>query len=316
MDKIRKSHIIATVGAVITMGIASGSAFAGGFLDVEFSDVDLNTPLIIDNPYWPLRPDVPADCTVSDTCNNRIFTYIGETDDECVIDQISVNDPVFGATYELNEFETAPAPYDGLVAVQVVDTEWVFEELPDGVECDTDLLFGDDADEALKELTLDWYVQDDQDNIWYVGELSQNYEEDGCGSYPNPDVNPVDDPQCFEGSWEAGMPGGEDDEEVIGEAGIVVPGDEPIAGEPLSNGTYYFQEVAYEAEDMAKVLRMNARLDDFESCRKVKEWNPLEHGESVEHKWYCPDGGGLVLIEGKGGGPTEVEELVSIVPPL
>jgi hypothetical protein len=54
----------------------------------------------------------------------------------------------------------------------------------------------------------------------------------------------------------------------------------------------------------------------YENCRKVKEWTALEPGGSVEHKWYCPgdgDGPGLVLIEGIGGGPTEVEELVSIV---
>ena len=79
---------------------------------------------------------------------------------------------------------------------------------------------------------------------------------------------------------------------------------------------------------MAKILRLNASVEevypgetDYEECRKVKEWNPYEPGESVEHKWYCHDtyalyGPGLVLIEGIGGGPTEVEELVSIVPPL
>jgi hypothetical protein len=306
MNKIRKSHIVATVIAVVTMGVASGGAFAGGFLDLEFGDVPFGNPLIVNNSYWPLNPDGLS----------RTFTYIGETEDECVIDQISVYDNYYGATYDL----TGDAPYGGLTALQVVDTEWVFEDVE---ECSLDLLLEPDSDEAIKEFTLDWYMQDDQQNIWYVGEKSQNYEEVGCGEFP--DVrDPIGDPQCFEGSWEAGMPGGEGDEEVIGEAGIVVPGDEPIEGEPLKTGTYYMQEVAFEAEDMAKILRQHASSSvedgvepgEYEDCRKAKEWTAQEPGGSVEHKWYCADGPGLVLIEGVGGGPTEVEVLVDIVPVL
>ena len=84
------------------------------------------------------------------------------------------------------------------------------------------------------------------------------------------------------------------------------------------------QEVAFEAEDMAKILKLSTSLSveggiepgEYDECRKVKEWNPYEPGESVEHKWYCADGPGLVLIEGVGGGPTEVEVLVDIVPAL
>ena len=50
----------------------------------------------------------------------------------------------------------------------------------------------------------------------------------------------------------------------------------------------------------------------YENCRKTKEWTPLEPGASVEHKWYCADGAGLVLIEGVGGGRTEKEVLVEV----
>jgi hypothetical protein len=309
MNRTGKNHFTVAIIAVITMGVAGGSALAGGFLDLAFEDADFDiNPLIINNPYWPLRPDLSG--------TPRVFTYIGETEDECVIDQISVDDILYGysATYLL----TGAWPYGGKTAVQVVDTEWVFEDVED---CDPLILLPDDS--AIKEFTLDWYMQDDQQNIWYVGELSQNYEEFDCGEFP--DVrNPNTHPQCFEGSWEAGMPGGEGDEEVIGEAGIVVPGDEPIEDEPLKTGTYYMQEVAFEAEDMAKILRQHASSSvedgvepgEYEDCRKAKEWTAQEPGGSVEHKWYCADGPGLVLIEGVGGGPTEVEVLVDIVPVL
>ena len=118
------------------------------------------------------------------------------------------------------------------------------------------------------------------------------------------------------------MAGGEGDELVIGEAGIVVPSDEPVLDESLQNGTFFVQEVAFEAEDMAKILRQHASLvvedglepGEYEDCRKTKEWTALEPGASVEHKWYCADGDGLVLIEGIGGGPTEQEVLIDIDP--
>jgi len=298
MKKNGKNRFAAAIFAVITMSFAGGSAIAGGLLDVEFDPADFAGfagTYLIDNPYWPLNVDGQM----------RTFTYIGETEDECVINQVAYK----GDTYTLMTADPL-SPYFGFTALEIEDTEWAFEEFN---ECDLSLL---PNDEAITELTLDWYAQDGQQNIWYMGEDSQSFEDD-CGPYPGP-ADPDD--ECFEGSWEAGMIGGEGEDAVLGEAGIVVPGDEPIIGEPLTPGTFYLQEVAYEAEDMAKILRLNAEVStDFfgegEDCRKVKEWNPFEHGGSVEHKWYCI-GPGLVLIEGVGGGLTEVEELIDISPPL
>ncbi len=304
MRKRRNNRFGVGVITAILMATVSNASFAGGLLDIEFGDVPFADPLIIDNPYWPLNPDDL----------DRTFTYIGESADECIVNQVSVNDNFYGATHEL----TGEPPYGGLTALQVVDIEWVFEDVE---VCDLSLL---PDDSAIKEFTLDWYMQDDQQNIWYVGELSQNFEEEGCGTFPNPNVNPVDDPQCFEGSWEAGKVGGSGDEAVVGEAGIVVPGDFPLPGESLENGTYFMQETAFEAEDMAKILRQHASLSvedgvepgEYGNCRKTKEWTALEPGASVEHKWYCADGPGLVLVEGVGGGPTELEVLIDVSPLL
>ena len=306
MYQRNKNHFTAAIIAVISIAVTSGGAFAGGFLDVEFGDVPFSTPLVINNPYWPLNSDGV----------NRTFTYIGETEDECVIDQISVNDNFYGATYDLMT-EEVDSPYFDLTALQVVDTEWVFEDVE---VCDLSLL---PDNSAIKEKTLDWYMQDDQQNIWYLGEYSQGFEDD-CAEYIfDPTGGSVPD-ECKEGSWEAGIVGGEGDDAVSGEAGIVVPGDFPLAGERLKNGAYYMQEVAFEAEDMAKILRQKASLSvedgvepgEYEECRESKEWTALEPGASVEHKWYCADGAGLVLIVGVGGGPTEVEVLVDVSPAL
>lgn len=303
MARKRKNQFIAAVAVMITL--AGGSVLAGGSLDLQFEDATFANPLIIDNPYWPLRPN--------STGIPRVFTYVGENDGECAINQVSVDDINYGGTYALN----GAAPYSSLTAVQVVDTAWVFEDVDD---CDPSVLLP--ADDAIEELTLDWYMQDDQENIWYVGEASRDFTDE-C---PSLDDVPIGgdlgefEEECTAGSWEAGVVGGEGDDAVTGVAGIVVPGDYPVDGDPLGNGAYYLQEVAFEAEDMAKILRQHAPLvvedDEFADCRKVKEWNPFEHGSSVEHKWYCADGNGLVLIKGVGGGPTEEEVLVEVSPPL
>jgi len=200
----------------------------------------------------------------------------------------------------------------------VLDIEWIDEE------CDGNL--------EESEVTFDWYAQDDFGNIWYMGEASRDFGEvdidDVEVECPSLDDVPLGTPaagwpsealytECTAGSWESGIAAGDEDEMVVGQPGIVVPSDTPYgpAGEALANGTFYMQEVAFGAEDMAKILQVSTRLDDYEMCRKVKEWNPFEHGGSVEHKWYCMDGRGLELIEGVGGGRTEVEELVSVTSP-
>ena len=299
------NRFVAVIAAAFFMSLASASALAGGFLDIDFfDDVTFGTPTTVNNPYWPLNPDGAS----------RSFTYTAETEDGCVINKVYVNDGPSGGP--IAGVKTLTGDYLLLGPVlEVLDIEWVDEK------CDDNLV--------ETEVTLDWYAQDDFGNIWYMGELSRNFEDECEGGVFDPTTPTNTNDECYEGSWEAGVTAGEDDEAVSGEPGIVVPSDMPFGefGEPLSNGAFYMQEVAFEAQDMAKILRQNASLSvddgvapgEYDNCRKVKEWNPFEHGGSVEHKWYCHDldedyGPGLVLIEGIGGGPTEVETLVEIDP--
>jgi len=216
----------------------------------------------------------------------QTFVYEAETADGC----------------ELNEIRVLPTPkllmgappYNGLMALEVEDKAWIDEDCSGAYE--------------LEESTLDWYRQDIFGNIWYLGEDTRSFG-DGCPATG-----------CIEGSWEAGQPGPETG--MLAEAGIVVPSDYPqgAAAAPLSSGTFYMQELAEGAEDMAKVLRTQARViiesGDFAGewlgCRETKEWTPLAPG-SVEHKLYCPAPGfGLMLIEELSGGPTVEVELTEI----
>jgi hypothetical protein len=324
MNKTVRNYLTAAFIPVIISGFASGNASAGGVLDVDFfDDVTFSAPIGVDNPYWPLNPDGKS----------RIFTYEAEGEDGCVVNKIYVDGGPPGGPTTGVKMLTGDYAFLGQV-LEVLDIEWVDEE------CDGNLV--------ETEITFDWYAQDDFKNIWYMGEASRDFgdveidgEEVPCPTLEQvPLGTPEDDwedfgfggdffTECTAGSWEAGIEGGEGEDAVIGEPGIVVPSDMPLGpgSEPLGNGTYYMQEVAFEAQDMAKILRQGAALSvedgvdpgEYDNCRKVKEWNPFEHGGSVEHKWYCHDQGedygpGLVLIEGVGGGRTEVETLVEINP--
>jgi hypothetical protein len=178
-------------------------------------------------------------------------------------------------------------PIDGVTTRQVLDR--VYEDY----NCDG-------SSDFLSEQTNDWYAQDIAGNVWYFGEATQTY----C---PSP-TDPMYDPTCVpstEGSWKAGENGAA--------PGIVMLADP-------SPGDFYRQEYADAAHDMAKVLRLNAKVSltfpnqldtsDYTGCLVTKEWSPLEHG-AIENKYYCL-GTGLVLINEFQSGTVRTE-LVNIL---
>jgi hypothetical protein len=145
-------------------------------------------------------------------------------------------------------------------------------------------------DGVLIEDTFDWYAQDVLGNVWYLGEDTCEIEDGECVS--------------TEGSWEAGVDGAE--------PGIIMWAD-PAA----HKGKAYQQELFEgEAEDLAKVLRLNAKVEvpygSFSGCLETMEWSPLEPGVR-EHKFYCAGIGLLLEVQPKGGRVRV--ELVSISRP-
>jgi hypothetical protein len=243
---------------VFLLGLSGGTARAGGTIEPVFDAANFSNPTVIDNPYWPLVP-------------GTTFTYHSVAKDECQVNDITVTDvtPLIA----------------GIMTRQVHDQ--VFED--------------DDCDggrDFLSEDTLDWYAQDDDGNVWYMGEDTAEY----C------DRNDPNKVCSTEGSWTAGVDGAE--------PGFVMLADP-------TPGTSYSQEyLEGEAEDMAKILRTDAPVslifnneldqDEYPGCLKTKEWSPLEAG-AVEHKYYYP-GVGLVLINELQGGTVRTE-LVNISGP-
>lgn len=148
-------------------------------------------------------------------------------------------------------------------------------------------------DDILIEDTRDWYAQDDDGNVWYMGEEVDNYNYDETGALI--DVT-------HEGAWEAGV-------DPNGTGSIAHPGFQMKAA-PSAGDVYHQEYYAGEAEDMGEVVAVDVPVTlangSTYTCVKTLDSNPLEPGHE-EHKYYAP-GVGLVLEESG----SERVELVSL----
>lgn len=180
----------------------------------------------------------------------------------------------------VEEIAANPNPFFPLV----VGNTWVYEDSEEEITVtvldETREIMGIDSivvqdvvleDGVLIEDTFDWYAQDSDGNVWYMGELSRNYE-DG-------ELSDID------GSWEAGVDGAK--------AGILFR-TMPVIGETLR------QEYRIgEAEDIGQTLSITANestLSGYDcegGCLQTLEYTPIEPGEQ-ENKYYKP-GTGMIL---------------------
>ncbi|MDQ4026469.1 MAG: hypothetical protein M3214_00240 [Actinomycetota bacterium] len=136
-------------------------------------------------------------------------------------------------------------------------------------------------DGRLVEDTFDWYAQDHDGNVWYLGEDTREFTEGGGVSTA--------------GAWEAGV------DEAL--PGIIMLAD-PRVGE-----AYRQEYLPGEAEDMAEVIRRGASVSvpfgSFDRVLVTKEWTPLE--PSVVEQKYYDRGVGLILEETVRGGSARTE---------
>jgi hypothetical protein len=127
----------------------------------------------------------------------------------------------------------------------------------------------------LIEDTFDWYAQDAQGNLWYLGEDTKEYEGGEVVSTA--------------GSWEAGVDGAQ--------PGIILPASPQV-------GQAYRQEYYEgEAEDNGEILSVSERVavefGEFEDVVMTKDTTPLEP-DVVEYKWYGP---GVGVVQAIGVSP-------------
>jgi hypothetical protein len=135
-------------------------------------------------------------------------------------------------------------------------------------------------DQVIED-TWDWYAQDADGNVWYLGEDTCEFEDGMC-------VNTV-------GAWEWGVEGAL--------PGIVMPAHPAVDGQP-----YYQEYQVGEAEDAGEVIEIGSSVDvmagHFDDCVKTHDTSTFDLTAN-EYKYYCRDIG-LVLTEE----PDVDEELV------
>lgn len=143
------------------------------------------------------------------------------------------------------------------------------------------------VNDEIAEDTYDWFAQDADGNVWYLGEDTHEYE----------DGQPV----SAAGAWEFGVDGAL--------PGIVMPA-EPAVGDAFRQEYY-----AGEAEDMGEILEVGAtrsiELGEYDDVVIMENWTPLEP-DVIEEKWYAP-GVGVIYETHVAGGDGTVE-LVEFTP--
>jgi hypothetical protein len=151
-------------------------------------------------------------------------------------------------------------------------------------------------EDLLIEDTHDWYAQDDEGNVWYMGEEVDNYEYDD------------EDEQSevtHEGAWEAGK-------DVAG-LGIDAVAGIVMKASPSARESYRQEYYPGGAEDLAFVVRLDATLEIdgetvCEDCLQTLEWNPLDPGV-LEYKFYSS---GVGVVAETVLGTDEVAKLESV----
>jgi hypothetical protein len=134
------------------------------------------------------------------------------------------------------------------------------------------------------EVTDDWYAQDSEGNIWYMGEDTAEYENGKVVSRA--------------GSFEAGVDGAQ--------PGVILP------AEPEPGLTYSQEGYPGEAEDQGEIFSLDEQAEvpagHYTNVLMTADTNPLEP-KVLEFKFYAPGVGPVLAVSVSGG--SDREELLS-----
>jgi hypothetical protein len=184
-----------------------------------------------------------------------------------------------GTRWTYRSVEAGEPPQD-IVIVATADTKKLANGVTARVVRDTARSEGE-----IIEDTLDWYAQDAEGNVWYMGEETAEFEDGKIVTRA--------------GSWEAGADGAL--------PGIMLPAHPQI-------GQKYRQEYKKgEAEDNGEVLATNHLVEveagNYEDAVVTMDTTAIEP-DVVEYKFYAPDIGPLLALDISGGAGRE--ELVKV----
>jgi hypothetical protein len=134
------------------------------------------------------------------------------------------------------------------------------------------------------ENTYDWYAQDSDGNLWYMGEDTKEYENGKVTSTA--------------GSWEAGVDGAQ--------PGIALPAD------PKPGLSYRQEYYAGEAEDNGEIVSLDEQAEvpagHYQPALMTRDTTPVEP-KVLEFKFYARGIGPVLELTASGG--SDRDELVS-----
>jgi hypothetical protein len=143
-------------------------------------------------------------------------------------------------------------------------------------------------DGTLLEKTEDWFAQDRQGNVWYLGEDTATYSDGKLES--------------TEGSWTAGVGGAQ--------PGIIMP------AHPVVTSSYRQEYLSGHAEDTSWVVQdgqtVHVPYGTLTGAIRTLEFTQLEP-DVIDTKYYAPGIG--IVKEVSVTGPHELAELVSFTKP-
>ncbi len=171
---------------------------------------------------------------------------------------------------------------DGLEVIEVTALDETVEI--NGIEC---LQVRDvvSIDGEVLEDTIDWYSQDEDGNVWYIGEISLNFENGLL--------------EDVEGSWRFGV--------ESAEPGIL------MHAAPCPGDVYRQEYLLDEAEDLGAVISLGETVTvpygTFDDCLQTEDFTPLEPDAS-ERKFYAKGIGPVLEVDPDTG---EMVRLVNII---
>ena len=177
---------------------------------------------------------------------------------------------------------------DGEVVRVVVTATAATREIANGVTArvvrDTVTLDGE-----IIEDTLDWYAQDEDGTVWYLGEDTAEFEDGEITTR--------------EGSFEAGVDGAQ--------AGVIMPASPEVG---MSYRQEYYEG---EAEDNGEVLALGEQAvvpaGDYDGLVKTADTTPLEP-DVLEHKYYARGVGLVLTVDREAGGREELLSVTQVAP--
>jgi hypothetical protein len=149
----------------------------------------------------------------------------------------------------------------------------------------------DFQDGALTESELAFQAQDDQANVWVLGEYPEEYDDKGkfVGA-PSTWISGIDQ----------------------AEAGVLVPGRPRVGSDPFLEG----KSPSIDFYDCGQVSSISEKVSvptgNYKNVLLVNEWAPLEQDGGIQLKYYAP-GVGNVQIGALNDPEAEILTLQSIV---